>query len=459
MDYPRFRWTAGALLVAGCSILASPVAAQQLTMVPGKTDLEQEYAIQLDSNGPICPVVSGSSNPAEADLGNVCTDLITNAAFVNTGSGSSTLGLNADGINEALRTLSNSQNPAYANSSVQVTAIGSAVTNRLHALRQGADGIMFAGTLIDGAGNPVAVQYDLLREDSAAGDGDVLGPLGVFLNFVGGFGHRKTTSSELGYDYRELSGIIGADYRFLDWLVAGAAFEYSNVERDFNHNGGDLDSDTYAGSIYASVQPGDFYLDTIFTYGESDVDSKRRIRFGVPNSPGAIRRTAKGDTGTDEWTFAGVTGYNFHFGSLIAGPFMQGEWDRVEVDAFNESGAFGLDLHHNDDVRTSGTFGLGAQASYQISTSFGVVIPQLLMNWEHEFADDRRNITVRFRNDPTNSGLTLRTSKPIRDYADLSASVVGSFQGGWSGFIDYETVLFHKRLSAHTFTAGVRKMF
>ena len=50
------------------------------------------------------------------------------------------------------------------------------------------------------------------------------------------------------------------------------------------------------------------------------------------------------------------------------------------------------------------------------------------------------------------AGLTLRN--PVV----LASGTVG-YGPEYAEFIDYETVLFHSRLDAHTFTAGVRKMF
>jgi uncharacterized protein with beta-barrel porin domain len=90
---------------------------------------------------------------------------------------------------------------------------------------------------------------------------------------------------------------------------------------------------------------------------------------------------------------------------------------------------------------------------------FGVIVPQLGFEWEHQFELDRRTITSKYTADPTDTAFFVKTKNPDRDYANLSASVSATLQNGFSGFLDFQTVLFHSRLDDYQFSLGVRKEF
>ena len=103
-----------------------------------------------------------------------------------------------------------------------------------------------------------------------------------------------------------------------DSFVSGVAFSYTNTDAEFDHDRGDLRNDSYATSLYASFHPGDFYVDGIFTYAHNDIDTKRRISYAPDADPGSVvNRTARGETNADEFSFAGVTGYQFTVGGCI----------------------------------------------------------------------------------------------------------------------------------------------
>ena len=53
------------------------------------------------------------------------------------------------------------------------------------------------------------------------------------------------------------------------------------------------------------------------------------------------------------------------------------------------------DAQHRESLTTTG----GAFASYAISTSIGVFVPQFAGDWVHEFYDNQRVIYFRFRED------------------------------------------------------------
>jgi outer membrane autotransporter protein len=104
------------------------------------------------------------------------------------------------------------------------------------------------------------------------------------------------------------------------------------------------------------------------------------------------------------------------------------------------------------------TTALGGQVSYAISTALGVLLPQLRVEWEHEFLNDSRTIRATFVEDPTDAQreIQVRTDAPDRDYCNLGAGLSMTFRGGTSAFAYYETVLGLADVTIHNFTLGVR---
>jgi uncharacterized protein YhjY with autotransporter beta-barrel domain len=90
-----------------------------------------------------------------------------------------------------------------------------------------------------------------------------------------------------------------------------------------------------------------------------------------------------------------------------------------------------------------------------MSTSHGVYIPHLLLEWEHEFKDDSRLITARFLNDPSQTSFNLKTDSPDTNFFNLGAGLSATFRGGISGFLYYETTLSQKNFSSNSVLGGV----
>ena len=433
--------------------LASPAAAQ-IGSLPGQNELQRALGQALDAA--ICPAVGGRGTGAQADLDDVCNFLQAEAGELSTNPGGvSNGGFTVQSFNEALDSIAYRQIPSIGKQVSEVAALQAGViSDRLFALREGTPGLQFAGVLIDEQGNAMPVDYAWFAGDAAAGDGGSWIPgLGVYANLEGGFGDRNDNVNEAGFDFRSVGFTLGTDYRVADPLVLGVAFTYGNTKRDFDNNGGEIESNSYTASLYGSFNWQDAYVDAVLSLGGKTIDTDRIIRF-----PG-VSRSARGETDAFEIAFAGTAGYQFHLDALTFGPVLRGEYRELDIDGFSESGAGGFNLAYGDDDIESATLAVGGEILYAISTDLGVVTPQLGIEWEHQFADDRRNITTRVIADPSNTQLFIRTSSPDRNYANLSAGVSAALQGGVSAFFNYETLLAHELIDSHLFKIGVRGEF
>jgi len=451
---------------------ALPLAAfaQNLVAV-GQTPLEKRVggAIHI-----VCPQVGAAvdgvryDGTPQGDLFGHCNDLIHTAnAIAGSGATTNSLGITAEELNGALDSIAHMQMPAIGKSASEISVVQAAVIGeRLVALREGAEGVQIAANLVDYEGRSVvdADYPELASLGMVDAEGSESSRLGAFLNTRGGTGDRDGNSEELGFDFYDVGVTAGVDYRFLEQLVGGIAVGYTRGERDFDRSGGDLENDMVSGWLYGGFQQGGFYLDATYGYSRHWLDSQRRIFIPIgapPPGSGAqgVSVSADGDTYVDEHLVSGSAGYDFEFGAFGIGPVTRLEYVNLEVDGFSESNASGLNLAYEDDRVESLIYNLGAEASYDISTGFGVLTPQVRAEWAHQFDDDPRELTARYVFDPSATEFFVKTRNPDRDYVDLGASLAAQFSGGFSAFLSYETILGHDDLSAHSFTLGGRIEF
>jgi outer membrane autotransporter protein len=297
--------------------------------------------------------------------------------------------------------------------------------------------------------------------------------LGLFVNGIYGFGDKDTTSREAGYDFDSYGVTGGVDYRFTENLVLGLAFGYTDTRDEYVSSRGWLDANAYAFSAFGTYYVGGLYVDGIFSYAWNDFEHARNIVYSVPSTdrsgnlvPGTttINQTAKSETDGTQYSFGLGAGYDFAAHGFTFGPYGRLSYLKANIDAFQEridntNAGFGLALAIDEQDVESLTWALGGQVSYAISTGFGVLVPQLRFEWEHEFLDDQRTILARFVADPANTPILLETDDPDRDYFNLGAGLSAVFQRGVAAFVYYETALALRDVTAHQVTVGLRLAF
>ncbi len=410
--------------------------------------------------GDICGPLQAETGSQQVDLAATCTSLADTATVLSGGGATGNeLDLTEEELLEAIDDIAHRQLPATAKSSSEISAVHTAaVSSRLFALRQEeAPDILLAGTLIDSDGDRLPIHYQWDRDEAAAGVRERMPEgLGLYLNGNGAFGDRDSDDEEAGFDFRNLGFTAGADYRITDTSVAGGAFTYLNAFQDFKNAKGEIDVDIVAFSFYGTQRINQAYVNAIATYAHGEIDLERELVFAT------FDRTAKGDTSSDEFSIAIGGGYEFQWEGLSYGPMMEWEWIWLDIQSFNESGANGLNLDHDHDEMKSATVDLGLEGSHPISTRWGVFIPQLAVAWVHQFEDDSREIRARYEADNTGASAEeffVETDDPDRNYAKISAAVSGSFRRGISGYLSYQAIVGHNRLSSHAFSFGGRISF
>ena len=484
----------GALIGCAVAILGAlvPAATQELDdegPIDGLKSLSGQNTAQADmaqSIDRVCPTLFSNQDQLSgdtADLEDVCTVMVATALELEDeeplqGGEQESLGITEQETNAALQTINGEelQNPQQQVVEIRDTLVSS-LQARIDAIRTGTvgPGLSLAGLNL-GDGDRLLAGGDLA--DTAIlpaqwTEGTFLSRLGVFATGKVTLGDKDETSQSDRYDFQTTGLNVGIDYRLTDAFVFGGAFGYSYYDVDFDEtprspSGQDLDSDTYAFSLFGTYTF-DFglFTDAIGTVGWADFDSKRKIFIPNNNQANAfngndIVRTAEGSFDAFQYGIAARVGYDYtpeRVEGLTITPIAGIEYLKAEIDGFTEKGAQGLNLEFDDFDAESLTSNLGLEATYSISTGIGIITPGINGRWVHEF-EDEDGPQVIYANDPTGlSGFTITADDVDEDYGVVGASVAAQFAGGWAAFVDYATPVGLDDFTVHQINFGFRREF
>ena len=197
------------------------------------------------------------------------------------------------------------------------------------------------------------------------------------------FGDRDSSTEVPGYDFDTIALTVGTDYRITNNFYLGAALGYNEVNADFDVGGGLL-MQSFSLSILGTYFKGDsFYADALVNYSRGDVETDRRVFYDDVSGP--IRRKARGDTDSDQFSAGLGMGFDWAKNRWVFGPHAGVNYSDTVVDGFNETGADGLNLSIPDVESESFTANLGIHASLTLTPSWGVVVPYAQVDYVQEF--------------------------------------------------------------------------
>lgn len=316
-----------------------------------------------------------------------------------------------------------------------------------------------------------ALASQLLFDQGAGGGASadaLFGKMGAFATIKYLNAEQDSDGYTYGFDQDGWDFMVGADYRVQPNLVVGAMASYAQRQVDYKANRGDMDVKGWGLAAY-----GTYFLDNglffegIAGYMRNDYDLKRRINYSiaVDNVTTTVNQVAKADTDADVFyaTFGG--GYSVARGSFTFTPQASLNYSRNAVDGYRESmsnpqangGSFAMAV--NSQTYKSLTSRLGFMLANAFSTKVGVFVPQLSIDWVHEFADDQESLNTRFINDASRTVWSTETSEPDRNYFDVGIGLSGQLPGGFSGFVAYNQLLGYDDVDSYTITGGVRFEF
>lgn len=344
---------------------------------------------------------------------------------------------------------------------------------RIAALRSGAGGTDFGGLALNTSMGPVSLgMVASAFSNSASEAGTEVGTdfsrWGFFAAGTIGRGEADAGSANPAYDF-DIEGVTaGVDYRKSDKWIIGGSFGYTRQDTVLPGDRGGLDTTGWSVSAYSTYYQADsWYVDGVLTYGRNDYELLRQISYTLPLAGGgttSINQVAQSDAGGDLLSTAFTVGRDWNVGAFGVGPYARVLYTRLGFDDIDEDllpgipgSGLGLRIENRDVTSLASV--LGAKFTYTHSTGWGVLMPHLQLEWEHEFKDDPQAIEARFINDPTGSAMLVSGDPLDTNYFRIGLGLSMVLTQGRSGFLYYERLAGMNGMSQYNLALGFRMEF
>lgn len=450
-----------------------------LTTLPGLNDAQQMMAQSINN---VCPTINSIAlTPDQKQLAGVCSAMIGTAVQLQGQAnpvGLPSYNISSGQLSGALESLNGGAEvviPTSQSSSLQIqqsNMLGGVVEARLSMLRRPIADSEFAEGSVPrqlAAASPYWAS-DAVPAPAAAAPLSAAylgGRLGVYVNGLGQFGDRDTTSRENGFSFNNTGVVGGADYRLTPQFAVGAAFSYTHSDTDFDTSalspsGQSLRSDLYQGTIYATYSVTDaLFVNGNAMIGGGTTTSRRHIVIpsNNPAVPG-VDSFAAGSFGLDSDSINIGAGYILPLGTVTLTPTARFQYLRTSSDGFTESGAGGVDLSYGGSGHNSFLSFIGGTAQTAVPTPLGILYPNARFEWAHQYNNGNSAVSVAYSNDPLLlSTFVLPADRPSRDYFDLGVGLAMQLSPTQSAFVNYDTILGISHTSYNSFIAGLRFTF
>ena len=434
---------------------------QKLGDMSGLSPTQKAIADVLDG---ICygPDDSTSLSAAQQDLHDRCQELID------------AIGTDPDGVLGALDELW--ADIALVQSESSLLAAQSQFENikaRIAALRSGTNRTSFGGLAMNTSSGrlPVGAMLQALLDANAAPEGQETGSdfsrWGFFASGTFGRGDADAGTLSPAYDF-DIDGItVGVDYRKSDTLIFGGTLGYTRQDNELTDRHGSLGTRGWSASLYGTwYQQSSWYVDSVLSYGRNSYDLDRRIRYTItgPGGVTTIDQTGHASGDGDSFTATLSLGRDFNKGGWGFGPYLRAMYTKMSFDAFEEHfdeaiPGYGFALALDTRDVTSLTSTLGGKLTYAHSTSWGVLIPHVQAEWQHEYEADPAEVEARFLYDPTGTPFTIHGDPIDEDFFRLGLGMSFIMAKGRSGFFYYEHLIGRERFSQDNLALGIRLEF
>jgi uncharacterized protein with beta-barrel porin domain len=278
---------------------------------------------------------------------------------------------------------------------------------------------------------------------------------------------QNSSPFENSYSSSITGGAVGFDYQFNDKVVAGLVAGYRKQDANFGEGGGNFKMTAFEPSLYVSVLPSpSTFLQFVAGYGSQSSDVDRNISLTISTGTDTtFAGPAASTTDTTAYSGAAQFGYDHAAGRYTFGPRIGVNYNRNTIDPYTESGTTGLELRVQERTVKSLQGVLSFYGSGAFSTKSGVVIPQLTVEYVHEFEDKASIVNAQFAGDLRDSdtdpnttaySFTYQTNVPDSDFFNIAAGVSVVFPHGIQLFVNLRTMLGNANFDSSGGTIGLR---
>jgi outer membrane autotransporter protein len=416
-----------------------------------------------------CPALATAATltAPQQDLLARCSEIVVNS------------GTNPSQVPGALDAMLN--NKTTPQSGLADTVMQGQLTNlntRLTELRQGSHGFSVGGLALneDGRSLPAGSLSDIFtsyRKDPKESTDEEVGKdfdrWGFFATGLVDRGGASAEGMAPGYDFRNASLTAGIDYRFNDAFVGGLALGYASNNSDIDQNAGKVDVDSFSLNAYFTwYRNNDFYVEGSAVADWLNYDLSRNIAYQIANLSGGttnVDNTAEASPNGHQYTLSLSVGKDFNREAWTMSPYVRGVYTHVTLDGFDEhmtdttGPGSGLATSVESRSFTSELGVVGGRISRTMTTDWGVLVPNALIEWNHEFKNDPQTVVTRFLADPTQTPIIVTDTRVDQNYFNLGIGLNAILPKGRSGFLYYEHVTGYSGIHENRLSAGIRIEF
>ncbi len=282
----------------------------------------------------------------------------------------------------------------------------------------------------------------------------------------------KGGDPDRGYDGDLWALELGLDYRMSDNFVIGGLVGYEQMDSKFDRDlqqgepftpasdAGKMESESIDVIVFGSYATGGgVYVDGSFGYRTTDYTFQRHSVFQESGRSSQTSVRTKGTPDGDSWWGSANVGYDMQRGAWSFGPYAGVTVASSNVDDYQERDldGSGLNMHIDESDQDSVLAHLGFRTSVALSSKSGVWLPQFRVEYNHEFEDDRPDITSAFVEDSADTLYGLEGNDPDTDYFNVGLGLAAVFPNGWIPFIDGEVLLGYQDFDRYRVILGLRK--
>lgn len=348
------------------------------------------------------------------------------------------------------------------------------LNTRLTELRQGVTGVNLGGLSLmqDGRSLPLATLADLFRKDPQQNDevGKDFERWGFFATGMIQRGGFSAVDEQPGFDFHNASLTAGVDYRVNADFVAGVALGYNSNHSSLDADQGKVDVDGYSLNGYFTWYRNDFYVEGSAVLGWLSYDLRRHINYQIDSlaSSGGfttIDQTANASPDGRQNSLSLSFGKDFNRQAWTFSPYLRGIYTHLSLDGFSETlsdptapgGGLGTSVEGRSLSSALGV--IGGRVSYAHSYDWGVLVPNALLEWNHEFRNDAQNVVTRFLADPTQTPIVLTDTPPDSNYFNIGFGLNAVLPKGRSGFVYFEHLAGYSGAHENRLSIGIRVEF
>ena len=352
--------------------------------------------------------------------------------------------------------------------------------NEANALNMELNQRLWGVRLAEGGGfsmSGLADNYPMIQEGQGDGSGkgvldskkDILRPgldnhWGMFVDGNGIFAQANSANMLPGYNSESGGITTGLTYKWNDKVASGIYAGYQGTYTKSGANGSGLgtgssltDNAVRFGvfGTYGNKDGKGLYLNGLAGGAYHNYQATRVIQYT------GINRTANSQPGAGELDTMLATGYDIQRGKFTFGPTASLQYTYLGVNSLNETGAQSLNYNSGGWNSSSMLSSVGAHAAYNWVAHHGsggdiVVVPQINLNWQHEFMQNPYDISGNLGG--TSPTFSNWSAAPIRDFLYTGVGFTVDIGKRWNTSFFYNAAAGNQNLTSQNifWSAGVR---